>query len=87
MDTPTIEHVATLWMVNDVPARMLYAGRRWRVTDTPTRLRHSSWTVPLDEPHRGLDGWRFQGTDDEGRSFVFDVYKGEDGWHLHGAYS
>lgn len=86
MSTPTIEHVATLWMVDDIPARMIYAGRRWRVTDTPTRLRHSSWTVPLDQPHRGLYGWRFQGTDDEGRSFVFDVYKAEDGWHVHRCY-
>lgn len=86
MSTPTIEHVVTLWMVNDIPARMIYAGRRWRVTDNPTRLRHSSWTVPLDEPHHGLYGWRFQGTDEDGRSFVFDVYKGKDGWHVHRCY-
>ncbi|QNA92702.1 hypothetical protein G4G29_10520 [Microbacterium sp. Se63.02b] len=86
MDTPTIEHVATLWMVKDIPTRMVYAGRRWRVTDTPTRLRHSSWTLPLDEPHHGLYGWRFQGTDEAGISFVFDVYKGEDGWHVHRTY-
>lgn len=86
MDATRIEHVATLWMVDDIPARMIYAGRRWRVTDTPTRLRHSSWTVPLDEPRHGLYGWRFQGTDDDGVSLVFDVYKAEDGWHVHRCY-
>lgn len=83
MSTPTVERTATLWMVNDIPARMIYAGRRWRITDTPTRLRHSTWSVPLDGAHQGLYGWRFQGTDNDGVTFVFDVYKGEDGWHVH----
>jgi len=80
-----IEHETTLWMVNDVPARMVHAGRRWRVTDTPTRLRESVWSVPADDG-RGLYGWRFQATDPAGESFVFDVYRGEDGWHVHRSY-
>lgn len=46
----------------------------------------NSWTVPLEEPHNGLYGWRFQGTDDGGTSYVFDVYKGVDGWHVHRCY-
>jgi hypothetical protein len=82
MSSGTIEHHATLWMDNDVPARMVYAGHRWRITDTPTRLRESVWSAPFEE-NRGLYGWRFQATDDAGRSLVFDVYKGEDGWHVH----
>lgn len=86
MSTPTVAPAATLWMVNDIPTRMVYAGRRWRVTDTPTRLRHSSWTVPLDKPNHGLYGWRFQGTDDDDRSFIFDVYRAADGWHVHRTY-
>ncbi|AQY01622.1 hypothetical protein [Microbacterium foliorum] len=85
MNAVTVEHATTLWLINDIPARMVYAGRRWRVTDTPTRLRHSVWTAPL-EPHTGLYGWRFQGTDEDGLSLVFDVYKGEDGWHVHRCY-
>lgn len=85
MDAATVEQHATIWMVDDVPARMIYAGHRWRVTDTPTRIRHSIWTAPM-EPHTGLYGWRFQGTDESGRSFVFDVVKAEDGWHVHRAY-
>lgn len=79
---------ATIWMVNDIPARMLFAGRRWRVTDMPTLLRDTVWTRPLEagETSRGLYGWRFQGTDDDGRSLVFDVFQGEDGWHVHRSY-
>ena len=72
-------------MVDDIPARMVFAGRRWTVTDTPTRLRHSIWTAPRGES-AGLYGWRFQGIDDDGRSLVFDVFKAEDGWHVHRSY-
>ena len=85
MSTVTVEHAPTLWLVNDIPERMVYAGRRWRVTDTPTRLRHSVWNAPL-EPHTGLYGWRFQGTNEDGLSLVFDVYKGEDDWQVHRSY-
>lgn len=73
-------------MVNDVPARMVYAGHRWRITDTPTRLRESVWAAPLTE-HHGLYGWRFQATDEGGQSIVFDVYRTETSWHVHRAYS
>lgn len=85
MSTLTIDHIATLWMPDDVPARTVYAGRRWRVSDTPTRLRHS-WSVPPGKAHHGLYGWRFQGTNEDGVSYVFDVYKGEEGWHVHKRY-
>lgn len=86
MGMTSVEHVATIWMVDDVPARMLYAGRRWRVSDVPTRLREPVWALPLEGP-RSMYGWRFQGTDDAGVSFVFDVFKtSEDEWHVHRAY-
>lgn len=81
MSCGTIEHHATLWMDDDVPARMVYAAHRWRVIDTPTRVRESVWTALVEE-HHGLCGWRFQASDDAGRSVVFDVYKGEDGWRV-----
>ena len=86
MSVQTIEQPVTLWMVNDVPARMVYAGKRWRVTDTPTRIRHSIWSIPMENPHP-LYGWRFQGTNDAGDSLVFDVYASVDGWHVHHTYS
>jgi hypothetical protein len=86
MSKTAVEHEATLWMVDDIPARMFYADRRWRVTDTPTRLRESVWAVAPGSP-RGLYGWRFQATDEAGESLVFDLYRAEDGWHVHHTYS
>lgn len=84
MSTVDVEHELTLWMSDDIPSRMFYAGRRWRVTDSPTRLRHSIW----DNVDRtaALYGWRFQATDESGATFVFDVYRERDGWHLHHSY-
>ncbi len=83
----TSSHDVTLWLVDDIPARMFYAGRRWSVSDSPTRLRDSVWSLAADDDRRrGLYGWRFQATDPEGESFVFDVYCGEEGWHIHRAY-
>jgi len=86
MSEVAVEHEVTLWMADDIPARMFYAGRRWRVTDTPTRLRDSIWTASRSAG-RGLYGWRFQATDDAGESFVFDVYKTATDWHVHRAYA
>lgn len=85
MSEVAVEHEVTLWMADDVPERMFYAGRRWRVTDTPTRLRESIWSAPPSHGH-GLDGWRFQATDIAGAVLVFDVFKAETGWHVHHAY-
>lgn len=63
---------------------MFLFGRRWRVSDIPTRLHESIWSS-VQSP-RGLYGWRFQGTDDAGESLVFDVFLAEGGWHVHHAY-
>lgn len=87
MSTQTVEQPATVWMVNDVPARMVFAGKRWRVTDMPTRLRDSIWSAPAGGPRRPLYGWRFQGTAEDGDSLVFDVYRAQDGWHVHRTYA
>ncbi|MEV7609364.1 hypothetical protein AB0N61_07790 [Microbacterium sp. NPDC089320] len=76
-------------MVDDIPSRMVFAGRRWKVTDTPTRLGDSGRPVASasgSASQRGSHGWRFQGTDDDGRSLVFDVFEGADGWHVHHSY-
>lgn len=81
-----VEHELTLWFEYDVPSRMFYAGRRWRVSDVPTRLRDSVWaTDPRVE--RGFYGWRFQGTDNVGESMVFDVYPTEEGWRVFHCYA
>lgn len=71
-------------MTDDIPMRMFYAGCRWRITDTPTRLRHSIWDQPTDG--QALYGWPFQATDEHGATYVFDVYRQEVGWHVHHTY-
>ncbi|NLP85445.1 hypothetical protein HF576_16480 [Microbacterium sp. CFH 90308] len=86
MAATELEHEVTLWMANDIPVRMFYAGQRWRVTDVPTRLRESVWSASAGSP-RGLYGWRFQATNPEGDSYVFDVYRTQDDWHVHRAYT
>ncbi|WP_448256101.1 hypothetical protein [Microbacterium aurum] len=80
-----VERNVTLWMVDDLPDRIVYAGRRWRVTDMPTRIRDSVWSIDASA-RRGFYGWRFQATDDAGESLIFDVYPAEDGWHVHHTY-
>ena len=80
-----IEHDLTIWMTDDIPAGMYYAGRRWRVSDTPTRLRDSIWSLSADRG-ASMYGWRFQATDEDGHAYVFDVFKTEQGWHFHRAY-
>ena len=82
-----VEHEVTLWMVNDAPTRMFYVGKRWRVTDTPTRLRESVWSVPGAPNESSLHGWRFQATSTEGDSYVFDLFRSEEDWHVHHMYA
>ena len=68
-----------IWLVNGKPARLVHGGRRYRVTDKPTRLEDEN----PDLAHRlNLAGWRFQGTDDDGRSLMFDVRIVGDEWRL-----
>lgn len=86
MSITTTARETTIWLVNDIPTRMIFNGRRWRVTDTPTRLRESVWSAPLDHSH-GLYGWRFQATDPAGECVVFDVYRTEGDWHVHRSYA
>jgi hypothetical protein len=68
----TLTETLTMWVDSrGVPERMVWRGIRYRVTDTPTPLEldlnavtHFS-ILPM--------GWRFQGTNDQGESLVFDV--------------
>ncbi|WP_298945311.1 hypothetical protein [uncultured Microbacterium sp.] len=84
-----VEHELTLWFEDDVPARMVFAGTRWLVSDMPTRLRESVWSAALGKRGSGgagLYGWRFQATNPAGESYVFDVFGGSGGWHVHHCY-
>ncbi len=64
-----------------LPARLLWNSRNYRVTDQPTVLDSDYWA--MTHPLPGFAGWRFQGTDEDGESRVFDVCRAaEDRWQL-----
>jgi len=71
-------------MRDDIPDRMVYKGQRWRVTDRPTRVRKSIWTIPRQGS--GMYGWRFEASDSTGQSRVFDVIRTECGWQVQHVY-
>ncbi|WP_346769365.1 hypothetical protein [Planctomonas sp. JC2975] len=79
--------VVTVWVGADgTPKRMFWAGHRYRVTDTPTRLGPEPGLLlspAITHPPSPLNGWRFQGTSDDGDTRVFDVrFADDDGWEL-----
>jgi hypothetical protein len=71
MSMVVLDNVVTVW-TNDsgIPERLVWRGTRFRVSDQPTPLEpeFNLMTHPII-----LDGWRFQGTADDGSSRVFDV--------------
>ena len=75
-------HIA-VWMANEVPARVVYRGTRYRVTDMPTRLEDAMFMMTHPLP---LTGWRFEATDSHGQSLMFDIRRDGDGWALIRAY-
>lgn len=65
--------VVTVWVDGrGRPERLIVGGTRYRVSDTPTVLESGydlAATHPLDVP----PAWRFQGTDDDGNSLMFEA--------------
>jgi hypothetical protein len=66
-----------VWFERGVPYGAIWAGRHYRVTDTPTRLEDD--LAPLTHP-LALTGWRFQGTDDDDLARMFDVVLRDGAW-------
>ncbi|MCU1477846.1 MAG: hypothetical protein JWQ64_2539 [Subtercola sp.] len=69
--------IATLWPHEGTPERLVWFGRRWRISDTPTEL--TEFLYAITHPP-ALDGWRFQATNEDGESRVFDVARDGDRW-------
>ena len=69
----------TVWCEGGVPYGIVWNGRHYRVTDTPTRLEDEMGvlTHPLN-----LTGWRFQGTDDDEVLRMFDIVRDGTEWHV-----
>jgi hypothetical protein len=77
----------TLWIDDSgAPERFVWEGRRFRVTDTPTPL---DFEIGLLTHLAGApNGWRLQGTDDNGESLMFDIAQLAAGreWHVTRTY-
>lgn len=67
-----MHETVTVWTQGAVPTRLLWAGVRYTVTDTPTALYDYIAEAPT-HPLKPRIGWRFQGSTDDGESHVFDV--------------
>lgn len=76
---PSAGNEIVVWFANERPARIVYRGTRYRVSDTPTRLEDEMGVLTHPLP---ISGWRFQGTDPEGRSLMFDIRSDTNGWTL-----
>jgi hypothetical protein len=79
---------ATLWTVDGRPVRMVWRGRRWRVSDTPTRLRGEPIFLPplITHAPTGYVGWRFQATADDGETLVVDLVRDGEAWAVSRSY-
>lgn len=84
LDTSTL----TIWLVNDVPSRLVWRGTRWRIVDTPTPIGSDDdaiWHPALTHPPAGWSGWRFAATDGH-ETRVLDVRPYGSHWQLLAAY-
>jgi len=80
------ESVAVWFGADAKPQRLVWAGRRYRVTDMPTPL---EFDLSLITHPPVVPGWRFQGTTEDGDTRVFDVQGDSSGqhWRLINVYS
>lgn len=80
------QEMVTVWSKGAVPARLLWRGTRYTVTDTPTGLYDYIAEAPT-HPLKPRIGWRFQGTSENGETHIFDVRQtGRQEWELVAAY-
>lgn len=71
MSTIDLSEIATLWFAGSAPVRMRWRGERWRVTDRPTEPEGLYWGTHAPD----FVAWRFQATNEEGLSHVFDLVR------------
>jgi hypothetical protein len=63
----------TVWTDDrGAPKRIVIGNSRYRVSDTPTVL-ESGYDLAATHPVDVAPAWRFQGTDDDGHSLMFEA--------------
>ena len=73
-----VDELVAVWLKEGRPHRLVWGSRRFRVTDSPTRLGDDLPESFFDalaftHPPRLSVGWRFQATADDGEAWVFDI--------------
>jgi hypothetical protein len=76
----------TLWNAAGVPVRLIWDGRRYRVSDRPTPIRESVDIPAMTHPLERLVGYRMQITGEDGKSVVVDVHLKPTGAELVAVY-
>ncbi|HEY8588695.1 MAG TPA: hypothetical protein VIL55_03980 [Naasia sp.] len=82
MSLAALSTEVVVWFVSGVPARLVWDGVRYRITDTPTPLTEDVWSPPMTHAASRIVGWRFQGTTANGRSLMFEIAEGDTAWHV-----
>jgi len=72
-----VDESVAVWVSDQgIPLRIVWRARRYRVSDTPTRLgwpTEPALSPAITHPPSWPEAWRFQGTADGGDTLVFDV--------------
>jgi hypothetical protein len=76
----------TLWNAGGVPVRLIWEGRRYRVSDRPTPIRQSVDVPAMTHPLEKLIGYRMQIAGEDGTSVVVDVHLRPSGAELVAVY-
>jgi hypothetical protein len=85
-----IAHLAApvaVWIAEGLPDRLVWDGRRYRVSDTPTAIREDVMVSGMTHPIARRIGFRMQVTGEDGQSAVVDVHEAASGeWTLVAVY-
>ncbi len=76
----------SVWCQNGVPARLVWRGRRYRVSDTPTVLGEELFGLTHLPSRASAQGWRLQGTTDDGVTHMFELRLEGHQWQVTRAY-
>ena len=78
----------TVWVSSiGIPERYVWQGIRYKVSDTPTPLEFDIYAVTHFD--QIPTGWRFQGTNEDNNSLIFDVVSFDQGqeWRVLRTYN
>ncbi|MFJ3384901.1 MULTISPECIES: hypothetical protein [unclassified Curtobacterium] len=79
-----VDAAVTVWWHQGTPSRIVWQGRRWWVSDVPTRLTVTPSDLPTAITHapERTAGWRFQVTAEDRETLVVDIVPDDGGWRV-----